>query len=137
MTGEAAQYLALRLGERAAFCPANPALLGALARAAGWPVTPGQAQRIAARWRPWRAHAAAQLWLGATQLPRNPAGPDGGRVAAAGPGRPGRLGCRRMPGSSGTGRRPGRGEAGLGAARHEGQQDQILNIMLETEYRIS
>ena len=83
LTGEAAQYLALRLGERDAFCPASPALLGALARAAGRPVTPGQARRIAERWRPWRAHAAAQLWLGAAQLPLDPRGPDAGRVAAA------------------------------------------------------
>jgi 3-methyladenine DNA glycosylase/8-oxoguanine DNA glycosylase len=62
-------YLALRLGERDAFPPSSPALLDALAQATGQPVTPHQAEEIADRWRPWRAHAAAYLWLSRLPYP--------------------------------------------------------------------
>ena len=63
MSAEVAQYLAMRLGERDAFPGTSPRLLRVLSRATGQAVTPQQAQHLADRWRPWRAHAAAQLWL--------------------------------------------------------------------------
>jgi AraC family transcriptional regulator, regulatory protein of adaptative response / DNA-3-methyladenine glycosylase II len=68
MSADAAQYLALRLGERDAFPRSSPALLDTLSRATGQPVTPLQAEGIAERWRPWRAHATAHLWLSAHAL---------------------------------------------------------------------
>ena len=66
---EVGQYLALRLGERDAFPATSPALLSALAHVTGQPITPQQAQCLADRWRPWRAHATAQLWLTASPFP--------------------------------------------------------------------
>ncbi len=59
----AAQHLALRLGEPDAFPSTSPGLLRALSHATGQAVTPQQAEDIATRWRPWRAHAAIHLWL--------------------------------------------------------------------------
>jgi AraC family transcriptional regulator, regulatory protein of adaptative response / DNA-3-methyladenine glycosylase II len=61
---QAAQYLALRLGERDAFPGTSPALLRSLSHATRQAVTPTRAAAIADRWRPWRAHAATQLWIG-------------------------------------------------------------------------
>lgn len=61
----AAQHFALRLGEPDAFPSTSPALLRALAGITGRAITPQQADDIASRWRPWRAHAAIQLWLSA------------------------------------------------------------------------
>ena len=58
-----AQYLALRLGEPDAFPASDLGLRRALSRIAGHPVGPSEAQTIAERWRPWRAHAATALWF--------------------------------------------------------------------------
>ena len=69
MSAEIASRFALRLGERDAFPCASPELLRALARAAGHAVTPQQAEGIAERWRPWRAHATVQLLLSSQDLP--------------------------------------------------------------------
>ncbi len=63
VSAEVAQHLAMRLGEHDAFPAADPRLLRALSDATGQAVTSQQAQLLAERWRPWRAHAAAQLWL--------------------------------------------------------------------------
>jgi AraC family transcriptional regulator, regulatory protein of adaptative response / DNA-3-methyladenine glycosylase II len=63
VSAEVAQHFAMRLGERDAFPAADPRLLHALSDATGQAVTSPQAQLLADRWRPWRAHAAAQLWL--------------------------------------------------------------------------
>jgi AraC family transcriptional regulator, regulatory protein of adaptative response / DNA-3-methyladenine glycosylase II len=67
---EVAQRLALRLGERDAF-PCSPELLRILSRTTGQAVTPQQAQDLADRWRPWRAHATAHLWLNDQASPGN------------------------------------------------------------------
>jgi 3-methyladenine DNA glycosylase/8-oxoguanine DNA glycosylase len=61
---QAAQYLALRLGERHAFPATSPVLLRSLSHATRQAVTPMRAAAIADRWRPWRAHAATHLWIG-------------------------------------------------------------------------
>jgi AraC family transcriptional regulator of adaptative response / DNA-3-methyladenine glycosylase II len=68
MSEDVAQYYALRSGERDAFPRTSPALLDALSRATGQPVTPRQAEGIAEHWRPWRAHATAHLWLSAREV---------------------------------------------------------------------
>lgn len=57
-----AQYLALRMGEPDAFPATDLGLRRSLSE--GPPVAPGEAERAAERWRPWRAHAATYLWLG-------------------------------------------------------------------------
>ncbi|MGH2384966.1 MAG: DNA-3-methyladenine glycosylase family protein [Candidatus Limnocylindria bacterium] len=57
-----AQYLALRMGEPDAFPATDLGLRRSLSD--GRPVTPRDAERTAAHWRPWRALAAAYLWLG-------------------------------------------------------------------------
>lgn len=55
-----AHYLALRLGERDAFPLTDLGLRRALDRYAQ---RPADVDALAARWRPWRALAAAHLWL--------------------------------------------------------------------------
>lgn len=70
----AAQHLALLLGEPDAFPSTSPELLCALSHATGRAVTSQEAEDIASRWRPWRAHAAIQLWLSA-QDPRGSQAP--------------------------------------------------------------
>jgi AraC family transcriptional regulator, regulatory protein of adaptative response / DNA-3-methyladenine glycosylase II len=57
----AAHCLATRLGHPDAFPAASPALLRAMAQATGRAMTAQEAQEIAGRWRPWRAHAAMHL----------------------------------------------------------------------------
>ncbi len=57
-----AQYIALRIGEPDAFAATDLGLRRSLGK--GAPVPPREAERAAERWRPWRAHAAAYLWLG-------------------------------------------------------------------------
>ncbi len=56
-----AQYLALRIGEPDAFPQADVGLRRSLSQ--GPIISPGEAERAAQRWRPWRAHAAIQLWV--------------------------------------------------------------------------
>jgi AraC family transcriptional regulator, regulatory protein of adaptative response / DNA-3-methyladenine glycosylase II len=63
MTAATAQALALRLGEPDAFPAGSPALLQALSAVTRHPVPADEAERIADRWRPWRAHAATHLLL--------------------------------------------------------------------------
>jgi AraC family transcriptional regulator, regulatory protein of adaptative response / DNA-3-methyladenine glycosylase II len=63
ISADTAHRLALRFGERDAFPAASSALLRALSQATGRCVTPEQAQAMASRWRPWRAHAAVHLCL--------------------------------------------------------------------------
>jgi AraC family transcriptional regulator, regulatory protein of adaptative response / DNA-3-methyladenine glycosylase II len=63
VSADTAHRLALRFGERDAFPAASSALLRALSQATGHCVTPEQAQAIASRWRPWRAHAVVHLCL--------------------------------------------------------------------------
>ncbi len=58
-----AHYIALRLGEPDAFPAADLGLQRALAKLIGHSVTTRELEAIAERWRPHRAHAAAQLWL--------------------------------------------------------------------------
>ncbi len=64
---EVAQHIALRLGERDAF-PPSPGFAPVLSRATGQAVTPQQTEHLAARWRPWRAHATVHLWLSSQAL---------------------------------------------------------------------
>jgi len=59
-----AQYVALRAGEPDAFPATDLGLRRSLSHAAGRPVASREAERVAEPWRPWRAHAAAHLWLG-------------------------------------------------------------------------
>ena len=61
-----ANYIALRLGEPDAF----PATDLGLRRALGKRVSGRQAEELAGRWRPHRAHAAAHLWLSQPALDR-------------------------------------------------------------------
>jgi AraC family transcriptional regulator, regulatory protein of adaptative response / DNA-3-methyladenine glycosylase II len=70
VTAATAQGLAMRLGEADAFPPESPALVQALSVVAGHPVPVAEAERIADRWRPWRAHAATHVLLGAARTPR-------------------------------------------------------------------
>jgi AraC family transcriptional regulator of adaptative response / DNA-3-methyladenine glycosylase II len=63
-----AQYLALRMGEPDAFPAVDRGLRSSLSE--GPPVAPREMERVAECWRPWRAHAAAYLWLGGGSLPR-------------------------------------------------------------------
>jgi AraC family transcriptional regulator of adaptative response / DNA-3-methyladenine glycosylase II len=60
-----AQHLALRLGEPDAFPAADLGLRRSLSGDRGHPVSRRAAEALAERWRPWRAHAAAHLWLSA------------------------------------------------------------------------
>jgi AraC family transcriptional regulator, regulatory protein of adaptative response / DNA-3-methyladenine glycosylase II len=60
-----AHYLALRLGEPDAFPATDLGLRRALAGATGRNVSGPQADELAERWRPHRAHAATHLWLAA------------------------------------------------------------------------
>jgi AraC family transcriptional regulator, regulatory protein of adaptative response / DNA-3-methyladenine glycosylase II len=76
MTAATAQALALRLGEPDAFPASSPALLQALSAVTGHPVPAAEAERIAGRWRPWRAHAAIHLLLGAPGAPAGTRPPD-------------------------------------------------------------
>jgi AraC family transcriptional regulator, regulatory protein of adaptative response / DNA-3-methyladenine glycosylase II len=69
VTAATAQGLAMRLGEADAFPPESPALVQALSVVAGHPVPVAEAERIARRWRPWRAHAAIHVLLGAAPAP--------------------------------------------------------------------
>jgi AraC family transcriptional regulator, regulatory protein of adaptative response / DNA-3-methyladenine glycosylase II len=61
VSAAAAHCLAMRLGQPDAFPAASPALLRAMSQATGRAVTAQEAQQIAGRWRPWRAHAALHL----------------------------------------------------------------------------
>ena len=82
ISAEAARYLAVRLGEPDAFPGACPWLQRCLSCAAGRAVTPAEAEQAADGWRPWRAYAAAHLWLS------GPGHPDGEVSPAVGaPGR--------------------------------------------------
>jgi AraC family transcriptional regulator, regulatory protein of adaptative response / DNA-3-methyladenine glycosylase II len=59
-----AHYLALRLGEPDAFPASDLGIRRALSsNGKTKPIPTRQAQTVAERWRPWRAHAAAHLWL--------------------------------------------------------------------------
>jgi len=58
-----ANYLALRLGEPDAFPATDLGIRRALAHATDHSVSGRQAEELADRWRPHRAHAAAHLWL--------------------------------------------------------------------------
>jgi AraC family transcriptional regulator, regulatory protein of adaptative response / DNA-3-methyladenine glycosylase II len=69
VTAATAQVLAMRLGEPDAFPPESPALVQALSVITGRPVPAADAERMADRWRPWRAHAAMHLLLGAGRTP--------------------------------------------------------------------
>jgi AraC family transcriptional regulator, regulatory protein of adaptative response / DNA-3-methyladenine glycosylase II len=70
MTAATAHRLAMRLGEPDAFPSGNPALLQALSVITGHPAEAAEAERIAGRWRPRRAHAATHLLLSAAGTPR-------------------------------------------------------------------
>ncbi len=59
-----AHYLALRAGEPDAFPASDLGIRRSLSQAVGHPVSAREAGELAARWRPWRAHAAMHLWLG-------------------------------------------------------------------------
>jgi AraC family transcriptional regulator of adaptative response / DNA-3-methyladenine glycosylase II len=67
-----AHYLALRLGEPDAFPATDLGLRRSLSHAAGQPMPAREAERMAERWRPWRAHAAIHLWLGGQSPPTTP-----------------------------------------------------------------
>jgi AraC family transcriptional regulator of adaptative response / DNA-3-methyladenine glycosylase II len=58
-----ARYIALRLGEADAFPASDLGLRRALGATAGHRVSAAEAEELAAPWRPFRAHAAAHLWL--------------------------------------------------------------------------
>jgi AraC family transcriptional regulator, regulatory protein of adaptative response / DNA-3-methyladenine glycosylase II len=62
-TAESDAYLKFRLGEPDAFPSTSPPLLQAMSERSGYQVTPQGAAHMAEVWRPWRAHAAAYLWL--------------------------------------------------------------------------
>jgi AraC family transcriptional regulator of adaptative response / DNA-3-methyladenine glycosylase II len=64
-----AHYIALRLGEPDAFPTADLGLRRSLECLLGEPLDPGTAERLADTWRPWRAFAAAHLWLTSERLP--------------------------------------------------------------------
>ena len=59
-----AHYIALRLGEPDAFPTTDLGLRRSLSQAVGQSVAVRDAEKLADRWRPWRAHAAVHLWLG-------------------------------------------------------------------------
>ena len=67
-----AHYLALRLGEPDAFPATDLGLRRSLSHSTGQPMAPQEAERVADRWRPWRAHAAIHLWLGGRSRPGLP-----------------------------------------------------------------
>jgi AraC family transcriptional regulator of adaptative response / DNA-3-methyladenine glycosylase II len=84
-----AHYLALRMGEPDAFPASDLGLRRSLSRAVRRPVTPNEADRMAERWRPWRAHAAIHLWLAplpALQRGAEPGANDSSRAPGTGPG---------------------------------------------------
>lgn len=58
-----AHYLALRLGQPDAFPATDLGLRRALERHTGERITGAAARKLAERWRPHRAHAAAALWF--------------------------------------------------------------------------
>jgi AraC family transcriptional regulator, regulatory protein of adaptative response / DNA-3-methyladenine glycosylase II len=62
-TVERSALLRLHLGQPDAFPSTSPSLLDALSQRVGRQVTSHEATRFAEAWRPWRAHAAAYLWL--------------------------------------------------------------------------
>src|SRR5262249_50780848 len=59
-----AHYIALRLGEPDAFPATDIGLRRSLSHVVGRTMPPSDAEEVADRWRPWRAHAAIHLWLG-------------------------------------------------------------------------
>jgi AraC family transcriptional regulator of adaptative response / DNA-3-methyladenine glycosylase II len=59
-----AHYIAFRMGERDAFPASDLGIRRALRANGPQTISPRQAEELAERWRPWRAHAAAHLWLG-------------------------------------------------------------------------
>jgi AraC family transcriptional regulator of adaptative response / DNA-3-methyladenine glycosylase II len=65
-----AHYLALRMGEPDAFPAMDRGLRSSLSE--GPPVQRRELERVAECWRPWRAHAAAYLWLGGGSLQHRP-----------------------------------------------------------------
>jgi AraC family transcriptional regulator, regulatory protein of adaptative response / DNA-3-methyladenine glycosylase II len=69
VTATTVQGLAMCLGEPDAFPAESPVLLRALSMLTGHPVQAAEAERIAGRWRPWRAHAATHLLLDAAGTP--------------------------------------------------------------------
>jgi 3-methyladenine DNA glycosylase/8-oxoguanine DNA glycosylase len=65
-----AHYIAFRMGEPDAF-PASDLGIRRALQNGGQPVSPREAEEEAERWRPWRGHAAAHLWLGGPSAPAN------------------------------------------------------------------
>jgi AraC family transcriptional regulator of adaptative response / DNA-3-methyladenine glycosylase II len=63
-----AHYLALRMGEPDAFPASDLGLRRALSP--GPLMAAGEIERVAERWRPWRALAATHLWLAPSSTPR-------------------------------------------------------------------
>jgi len=61
---ETASHLALRLGEPDAFPAADLGLRRAMSDHPDRPLATQELERVAEPWRPWRAHAAAQLMVG-------------------------------------------------------------------------
>lgn len=59
-----AHQLALRLGHPDAFPASDLAIRRSLSNGTALPVSSRRAEEAALPWRPWRAHAAAHLWLG-------------------------------------------------------------------------
>jgi len=59
-----AHYVAVRLGEPDAFPASDLGLRRSLSRAVGRPLATQEVRKVSDRWRPWRAHAAANLWIG-------------------------------------------------------------------------
>ncbi len=67
-----ANYIALRLGELDAFPAGDSGLRSSAARLLGTDrVSEAELARLAQRWRPWRAIAAAHLWAMATDPPES------------------------------------------------------------------
>jgi 3-methyladenine DNA glycosylase/8-oxoguanine DNA glycosylase len=67
-----ANYIALRLGEPDAFPAGDSGLRSSAARLLGTDrVSEAELARLAQRWRPWRAIAAAHLWALATDPPES------------------------------------------------------------------
>lgn len=58
-----ANYIALRLGEPDAFPASDLGVRRGLAAAGERPLATREAEALAERWRPWRAHATTLLWL--------------------------------------------------------------------------
>jgi AraC family transcriptional regulator of adaptative response / DNA-3-methyladenine glycosylase II len=58
-----ANYIALRLGEPDAFPASDLGVRRGLAASGERPLATREAEALAERWRPWRAHATTLLWL--------------------------------------------------------------------------